>query len=67
MRFFDIKQLVLVDSDLDKALDIINGSSQLYDMFLKMPFPKSKKLVFQRLSNEIKSFSADISSKIELI
>ena len=61
-----MKKLVLVDDEVDKVFDIVNGSSEVYKMFMKMPFPKSKKIVFDKLIAEISSFSQSISEKVEV-
>ena len=61
-----MKKLVLVDDEVDKVFDIVNGSSEIYSMFKKMPFPKSKKIVFEKLITEISSFSKSIAAKVEV-
>lgn len=35
-------------------------------MFMKMPFPKFKKIVFEKLITEISSFSKSIADKIDV-
>lgn len=61
-----MKKLVLVDDEVDKVFDIVNGSAELYSMFKKMPFPKSKKIVFEKFITEISSFSKSIAAKVEV-
>ena len=62
-----MKKLVLVDNEVDIVFDIVNGSSDVYKMFIKMPFPKSKKIVFEKLISEISSFSKSIADKVEVV
>ena len=62
-----MKKLVLVDAEVDIVFDILNGSSDVYKMFIKMPFPKSKKIVFEKLISEISSFSKSIADKVEVV
>lgn len=61
-----MKKLVLVDYEVDKVFDIVNGFSEIYSMFMKMPFPKSKKIVFRKLITEISFFSKSIADKVEV-